>query len=275
MASYYFLLSSLPMLRAEGKPPLTYAEFLERCKSCVGAGRYALLESLTPASDRGPLLADWSKFYAALEGELTDLRNGRLGRQPQRRGGGDGALRREISAAIEGKDPLEAEKALLALQFKKLDELIGTHAFDDCAASTPSFLIALIKSPICISTTVFSFSEMLTFPFYPVSVQKSIPLLRIFFLFSLLRACRPAVFFALALPRGAPFRGQKKDVVHFFAQRPLFFETNPLAAHLLPQAIFNISRTYAPHCTWRSRFLRAYCPGWHAWAQSGIRALSS
>ena len=39
----------------------------------------------------------------------------------------------EISAAIEGKDPLEAEKALLALQFKKLDELIGTHAFDDCA----------------------------------------------------------------------------------------------------------------------------------------------
>lgn len=133
MASYYFLLSSLPMLRAEGKPPLTYAEFLERCKSCVGAGRYALLESLTPASDRGPLLADWSKFYAALEGELTDLRNGRLGRQPQRRGGGDGALRREISAAIEGKDPLEAEKALLALQFKKLDELIGTHAFDDCA----------------------------------------------------------------------------------------------------------------------------------------------
>lgn len=133
MASYYFLMASLPMLRAEAKPPLSYAEFLERCKSCVGAGRYALLESLTPASDKGPLLGEWSKFYAALQGELTDLRCERLGRQPQRRGGGDGALRREISAAVEGKDPLEAEKALLALQFKKLDELIGTHAFDDCA----------------------------------------------------------------------------------------------------------------------------------------------
>ena len=37
----------------------------------------------------------------------------------------------------------------------------------------------------------------------------------------------------------------------------------------------SISRTCAPHCTWRPRFPRACCPGWRAWAQSGIHAPSS
>ena len=36
-------------------------------------------------------------------------------------------------AAVGGKNPLEAEKALLSLQLRKLDELIGMHYFDERA----------------------------------------------------------------------------------------------------------------------------------------------
>ena len=133
MAAYYYLLASLPMLRADGGLPLTYAEFLAQCKSAVSDAKYALLENLTLSSSKGPLLAEWAKFYAALERELVRFRNQRLDRQPQKAGLKDETVFKEISAAVGGKNPLEAEKAMLALEFKKLDELIGTHSFDDHA----------------------------------------------------------------------------------------------------------------------------------------------
>ena len=84
MAAYYYLLASLPMLRADGGLPLTYAEFLAQCKSAVSDAKYALLENLTLSSSKGPLLAEWAKFYAALERELVRFRNQRLDRQPQK-----------------------------------------------------------------------------------------------------------------------------------------------------------------------------------------------
>ena len=84
MAAYYYLMSSLPMLRAEGPLSLTYAEFLGMCKSSVSGARYALLEGLTLSSDEGPLLAEWSGFYRALQRELTRYRNQRAGRPPQK-----------------------------------------------------------------------------------------------------------------------------------------------------------------------------------------------
>ena len=32
MASYYYLISSLPMLKTQGEPPMDYAAFLAMCK---------------------------------------------------------------------------------------------------------------------------------------------------------------------------------------------------------------------------------------------------
>ena len=36
-----------------------------------------------------------------------------------------------VTAAVNAKDPLEGER--LALEFDRLDELVGLHSFDDCA----------------------------------------------------------------------------------------------------------------------------------------------
>ena len=80
MASYYYLISSLPMLRTQGEPPIDYASFLSMCKSAVSSGVYKTLEDLTVRSCRGPLLSEWAEFYRSLSRELTYQRNLKLGR---------------------------------------------------------------------------------------------------------------------------------------------------------------------------------------------------
>ena len=80
MASYYYLVSSLPMLKTQGEPPMDYAAFLGMCKTAVSSGVYQTLEELTVESDKGPLLSEWAGFYRALSRELTYQRNVKLGR---------------------------------------------------------------------------------------------------------------------------------------------------------------------------------------------------
>ena len=80
MASYYYLISSLPMLRTNAEPPLDYPAFLDMCKTSVSASAYRTLENLTVKSDKGPLLSEWAAFYQALTEELNYQRNQKLGR---------------------------------------------------------------------------------------------------------------------------------------------------------------------------------------------------
>ncbi len=55
MASYYYLISSLPELTAGGGMPLDYGTFLGMCRGNVSDETYALLEKLTLNSAEGPL----------------------------------------------------------------------------------------------------------------------------------------------------------------------------------------------------------------------------
>ena len=108
MASYYYLISSLPMLRAGDAPPLDYAAFLDQCQGAVSDRVYRSLEELTVRSEDG--------------GESCAAPNER-----------DAAVTQTVTAAVNAKDPLEGERLLLALEFDRLDELVGLHSFDDCA----------------------------------------------------------------------------------------------------------------------------------------------
>ena len=129
MLSYYYLMSSLPMLRAEGNTPVTYQRFLELCRTAVSKTRYSELESLTLRSDKGPLVREWAKFYQAFSSELTFIRNEKRGLQFKGAYFHDTALSGAISAAISGKNPLEAENALIKLQFEKVaaNEVLSYH----------------------------------------------------------------------------------------------------------------------------------------------------
>ena len=70
MASYYYLISSLPDLRSDGDLPMSYQEFLVMCQAAVSEQTYRVLEELTLFSDDAPILRDWAAFYNMLAKEL-------------------------------------------------------------------------------------------------------------------------------------------------------------------------------------------------------------
>ncbi|MBR4862660.1 MAG: hypothetical protein IKU09_10725 [Firmicutes bacterium] len=131
MASYYYLISSLPDLKTSGEIPLTYEEFLNMCQSNVSESKYLLLKNLTPSSEEGPLVEEWASFYKKLMGELNTLRSVNLGKPYVNSYDRDSVLAQAASTALSAKNPLEAEKILLDYEFDYLDSLVGLHTFDD------------------------------------------------------------------------------------------------------------------------------------------------
>ncbi len=131
MASYYYLISSLPDLRTDGDMPMTYDEFLDMCQSNVSESKYELLKNLTLSSEDGPLLKEWSAFYKNLMGELNYQRSVSLGRPYLTSYDKDSVIAQVAGAAMAAKNPLEAEKILLECEFDNLDSLVGLHTFDD------------------------------------------------------------------------------------------------------------------------------------------------
>ena len=131
MASYYYLISSLPDLRTDGDMPMTYDEFLDMCQSNVSESKYELLKNLTLSSEEGPLLKEWSAFYKNLMGELNYQRSVSLGGPYLTSYDKDSVIAQVAGAAMAAKNPLEAEKILRECEFDNLDSLVGLHTFDD------------------------------------------------------------------------------------------------------------------------------------------------
>ena len=131
MASYYYLVSSLPMLKSDSPMPFSYEKYVELCSGNVSEGKLELIRNLTVSSTEGPLIREWSEFYGLLSKEMSYQRNLRLGKSAESPVDHEEVVTRTVQAAINCDDPLEAEQMLLDLEFKKLDELIGLHSFDD------------------------------------------------------------------------------------------------------------------------------------------------
>lgn len=131
--AYYYLISSLPMLKADGAIPLSYDRFLELCQGALEEDKYRMLKELTLSSGKGPLVSEWAEFYGTLKDELTYQRNLRLGRKAKLPDVRNDSVSKTVTLALNSKNPLAAEEMLLDLEFKKLDELVGVHYFDDYA----------------------------------------------------------------------------------------------------------------------------------------------
>ena len=131
MASYHYLIASLPELRSDGDMPLTYEEFLNLCQSNVSDETYKRLEELTLDSTEGPLVKEWADFYGMLTKELNYQRSLNLGRSYSSAYDKDGFISQVVASALAAKNPLEAERVLLEYEFENLDSLVGLHMFDD------------------------------------------------------------------------------------------------------------------------------------------------
>ena len=130
MASYYYLVSSLPALDPGGEMPMSYEEFLLACQSNVDEKTYEQLQALTLSSSEGPLLTDWASAYGALMRELNAQRSMALGRPYPPGYDKNGMNSQVIAAVLAAADPLEAEQLLLDYEFELLDTLVGLHMFD-------------------------------------------------------------------------------------------------------------------------------------------------
>lgn len=130
MASYYYLIASLPELRTDGDMPITYEEFLTLCQGNVSDSDFELLKNLTLNSKEGPLVTEWAKFYEMLTKELNYQRSMNLGKTYSSAYDKDGIIAQAASSALSAKNPLEAEKILLEYEFENLDSLVGLHMFD-------------------------------------------------------------------------------------------------------------------------------------------------
>ena len=96
-------------------------------------GVYEPLANLTVSADHGPFLSQWAEFYQSLSRELTYQRSVKLGRACPVPSDRDAAIVQTVTAAVNAENPLEGERLLLDLEFRRLDDMIGLHNFDDHA----------------------------------------------------------------------------------------------------------------------------------------------
>lgn len=148
MASYYYLLSSLPTLSSDRDMPITYEQFLLSCAGNVSEKKYQLLENLTISSSEGPLIKEWAATYGLLMKELNAQRKSRLG-QTVTGSEKDGGNTQVIAAVLAASNPLEAEQILLDHEFELLDTLMGMHMFDDYVLFGYAMKLKLLERKSC------------------------------------------------------------------------------------------------------------------------------
>ena len=149
MASYYYLIASLPELGTTGDMPITYSEFLSCCQSNVSETDYEILKNLTLSSKEGPLVEDWAKFYEMLTRELGYQRSLNLGRSYSSSFDKDAFISQAVASALSAKNPLEAERGLLEYEFQALDSLVGLHMFDDYVLFGYAIKLKLLERLSC------------------------------------------------------------------------------------------------------------------------------
>ena len=81
----------------------------------------------------GGLNGGTAAAYLALCRELTYQRNVKLGRPCAIPSDRDAGIVQTVTAAVNAENPLEGERLLLDLEFRRLDGMIGLHNFDDHA----------------------------------------------------------------------------------------------------------------------------------------------
>lgn len=139
MASYYYLISSLPSLRSDSKAPITYEEFLAQCKSSVSKSMYDNLANLNVSTaDKegekvsGPaIVRQWASFYEKLSRELCNRRLQNMGQSMKFEPCADSEIVQLVNKVMSAGDPLAAENTLIAGQYALIDGLCGMHFFDD------------------------------------------------------------------------------------------------------------------------------------------------
>jgi hypothetical protein len=138
-SSYPYLISSLPMLHFDARPPFTFEDFLRTCKDLIpdkdfDAVSICANEALwEQAASQGTLKA-WISFEVGLRNELVKVRASRRKIEPARYLRIDGSDNTELYHVAMNSHRIlsliESEKFLDQARWRRLDELGFGHYFD-------------------------------------------------------------------------------------------------------------------------------------------------
>jgi len=136
--SYYYLISSLPLLRLDEPPPFTSAAFLDTCREQLSPGRFdALLRvTLMPGDWKTCCESErlWDAWETQFRNSLVRRRAAVLGLDPESwiRPASEVwvQLDRQVEEAMNAGDPWQCELALDRLRWQHLSDLEAGHSFD-------------------------------------------------------------------------------------------------------------------------------------------------
>ncbi len=121
MAEYYYFAASLPMLRMDREAPMSYSTFMEKASEHLSERDYSdlCLAVFGSTSDEASLriVREWQEYAGHINALLNKVRAERLGFSGYSADREDKALENTLRDIVENKDPLEGEKAILALYF--------------------------------------------------------------------------------------------------------------------------------------------------------------
>jgi hypothetical protein len=137
--NYYFLISSLPYIRYEDKPPMSSEEFKTACASLLSSSDAALLQyccynpkvAVETVQTTGSAFVDFHLLRErTLNLNLAFLRSAKLKRPIPGEPPHDVPRAEAVAkAAFEMEDPLEAELYIDRNRWGALDDVAGTNYF--------------------------------------------------------------------------------------------------------------------------------------------------
>lgn len=135
MPSRNYFLSSLPMLRFKDHAPITWERFLAEAKGNISESDYRLLGCIERDEDGGnAFLKDWKAMNAKLDFAINLQRKRNLGRAEN--SGvvfGEFETDKAATAAMNAKNPLEAELFLMQFRYDYLENAKGYEPFSENA----------------------------------------------------------------------------------------------------------------------------------------------
>lgn len=138
MGQYYYLISSLPMIRQDETPGISVESFLEECGKWLDGNEMNIINSLTlvPGAEETPVTAlqGWYDWENKLRNGLARLRGHKLSRDVESVCRHENDYFSEVERAAQDfsaiASPLERERMLDDLRWKRLEDLESGHIFD-------------------------------------------------------------------------------------------------------------------------------------------------
>ncbi len=134
MASYYYLVATLPSLRYDGTVPFSCSQFLSLCKEQVSERHYQIIRAAVQDGDaKNKFLSDYQHFCSMVKGELTEQRSRKLSvsdSEYKNTSDKEARISETVRQALGMDDVLQAELLLLQLHWKYVDDLVALHTFD-------------------------------------------------------------------------------------------------------------------------------------------------